>query len=532
MTWENLIFSMRHIFIFLLCSTHIYCFSQQWVKTYDMGYEANWIIEDYDKGYIILGTNSNVNYGLIIKTDVNGNVLWKIHIGNGLYEVNIQNVERTEDNGLILGGTSSKYANQEDAFILKLNSCGKLDWCSDIYTPTFYDLGVRVKPTKDHGYVFLGLLNNPDPKLRTNLFKFDLQGNLLWHQKYLPDSAAFFDDAADVLVDSTGYFITASCYYPDPGGSGGYERFYFIKSDLSGNKLWSSIYGNQTYYYGYPYNNSLVSNHGNYYSFGKHDVISSGEEHPAFVKIMQNGTQSYNRDILSNVSQGAASSGIFLNDTSLVVSCCFNLSIYNDSNKIVKIDTLGSIINTFNLPNITTACIFKMAKTFDEKCIIATTNCPSNCQIVAYKINSDLQWDSIYTRPFTYDSLCPHQIISDTIDPGCNLVVNVEEPISNPETHQMHLFPNPTKGKLTIMLPKYLVVTDKTPPVQSRTIYHQWRSTILLAYDLNGNQVFSQEIMKDQSQLELDVSSWSKGMYYFKLVYNGNSVDGKKVIVE
>ena len=96
----------------------------------------------------------------------------------------------------------------------------------------------------------------------------------------------------------------------------------------------------------------------------------------------------------------------------------------------------------------------------------------------------------------------------------------------------MKIYPNPTFGKLTVILPKYLLVNDNTPPVKSETIYHQWKSTILEAYDLKGNQVYQKEIPKDQTQLELDVSSWAKGMYFIKLIYNKNLVDGKKIIVE
>ncbi|MBN1198242.1 MAG: hypothetical protein JXA23_02740, partial [Bacteroidales bacterium] len=32
------------------------------------------------------------------------------------------------------------------------------------------------------------------------------------------------------------------------------------------------------------------------------------------------------------------------------------------------------------------------------------------------KVNSDLEYDSIYTQPFTYDSLCPHPIISTPVE--------------------------------------------------------------------------------------------------------------------
>ena len=519
------------IILFLLIS--ISARTQEWVRTYGPNYWADWVIEHYDHGIIILASSQDYKLGWIIKTDINGSILWNKKIGNGQYTFAPTNIELTNDNGLVIAGTTSKYNNQQDAFILKLNTCGELIWCTDVYTPSIpFDLGWKVKNTNDNGYILLGEFNDPNQEKRTNLFKFDFLGNLVWHQSYFPDSLVFGEDAQCLNVDSSGYVVHARCYYPDPGQTTGIERFYLLKTDTSGKKLWSVVYGGDQWYYGYP-STSLISKTGGYYAFGKHDYISSGQEYPALIKFLHNGTQSYNKDIMTNTNQGGLGAASWMDDTTMLLACGWVINTYTVGTMLKKTDTLGNQILAANLPNLSSG-IVSMAKLIDKKFICLATNfiTSNTCYITAFKINSDLQWDSIYTRPFTYDSLCPHQIVSDTIDPSCNLVVNVEEPISNPETHQMHLFPNPTKGKLTIMLPKYLVVTDKTPPVQSRTIYHQWRSTTLLAYDLNGNQVFSQEIMKDQSQLELDVSSWSKGMYYFKLVYNGNSVDGKKVIVE
>jgi len=197
---------------------------------------------------------------------------------------------------------------------------------------------------------------------------------------------------------------------------------------------------------------------------------------------------------------------------------------------IFKTDTLGNVIQSAILDT-TSSGMVSSAKTFDNKFISITTDCPTNCHIVAYKVNSNLQYDSIYTHSYTYDSLCSHPIVSDTIDPDCGLVVNVEEPFTNPETHRMKIFPNPTTGKLTIVFPKYLVVTNDVPPIKSITTYHQWKSTILEAYDLNGKQVFQKEIPKDQTQLEMDVSTWPKGIFFFRLVYNKQMVASEKVIL-
>ena len=172
------------------------------------------------------------------------------------------------------------------------------------------------------------------------------------------------------------------------------------------------------------------------------------------------------------------------------------------------------------------------AKTFDNKFICVSTNCPnSTCNIVAYKVNSDLKYDSIYTHPFTYDSLCPHQIVSDTIDPDCGLIVNVEEPFTRPLTHQLKIFPNPSSGQLNMIFPQYLIVSDNTGPVRSTTVYHQWKSTTLEAYNLNGEKMFQKEIPKDLVDLKLDLSTWPKGMYFFRLIYNKHMVADEKVIL-
>jgi len=310
---------MRQFLVILFCFCSFWSSAQQWIKTYGSGYAAKWVIEDYDKGYIILGTTINNTYGWIIKTDINGNILWNKKIGNGQYLLAVMNIELTSDNGLVIGGTTSKYGNQQDAFILKLNSCGELEWCSDVYTPTIPDdLGWKAKPTYDNGYILLGELNDPNPNLRTNLFKFDGTGHLLWHQKYLPDSAAFEDDGVDLTIDSSGVLITTDCYYPNPGQSGGWERFYLIKTDTAGVKQWSTIYGATSYYYGSPLA-SVECSTGSYYSFGWHDVLNSSNSVPAMIKVLNNGTPSYNKDIISDVGIGGIATATWLNDTTLIL---------------------------------------------------------------------------------------------------------------------------------------------------------------------------------------------------------------------
>ncbi|MDP4281819.1 MAG: T9SS type A sorting domain-containing protein [Bacteroidota bacterium] len=519
--------------LFLTC-LRFQVFPQNWPKTYpNWDAWAQWIIETYDKGYIILGNTCNCNYGLVIKTDINGNILWYKEIGDNEHIFVMNNIEQTLDMGYIISGTTTKF-NQYDAYIIKLNHCGEIEWCNIIYTPNLeYDIGLRVKQTPDLGYLLLGSYNDPNPDIRTNLFKFDSIGNLIWHKGYLPHISAFNDDAQDLIVDSTGFLITSICYYPDPGGgSVGWNRFYFTKTDTAGDKLWDVIYGDTSFYYGYPMI-SIKSNTGNFYSFGKHDIIldSIGYDNPAMVKILSNGTQSYSKDILSNLNTGGCGTAIFLNDTTIVNSPGWAINMYSVQNLFMKTDTFGNVLKSKVLPPISDA-MMSMAKTFDNKIVSIANNFYSYLQIIAFKVNSDLEFDSVDTHPFTYDSLCPYPITSGFINPTCDQILDVSEPQTHPETTLLKVYPNPASNQLKVEFPKYIVTTTGSGKNQSNTVFYQWKSTTLEVYDFTGKQILTKEIPKDQQQMSFDISAWHRGMYYFRLSYRGQTVAGEKVVLK
>jgi hypothetical protein len=95
----------------------------------------------------------------------------------------------------------------------------------------------------------------------------------------------------------------------------------------------------------------------------------------------------------------------------------------------------------------------------------------------------------------------------------------------------MKVFPNPASKSLTVDFPKYLKQTEKKSGIISSSIYYQWESTTLEIYDLSGKQVFSKEIPKEQQRLEMDVSGWNPGLYYFRLIYHNQTVAGEKVVI-
>ena len=96
----------------------------------------------------------------------------------------------------------------------------------------------------------------------------------------------------------------------------------------------------------------------------------------------------------------------------------------------------------------------------------------------------------------------------------------------------MTVFPNPATTYVNVEFPKYLELNSGLSGFHSKTIYLEWNYTTLEAYNLNGMKIFQKDIPKDQTRLAIDVAIWPKGMYFFRLVYNKQTVAGEKVIIE
>ncbi len=292
---------MFRIFVVVLLifvSIHTVC--QDWVRIYGEGQNAICmdVNEDYDKGYNILGMISNYKFAWLLKTDVNGDTLWEKRFGNMGLQVGTDNIEKTDDGGYIFCGTWTKFNPSWDAFIIKLNACAEIERCKTLITPTNYDMGIRGKLTPEGDYILLGGYFLTDPVSNVSLFKFNSNGDMIWHQFYPMEHIFYNDQPIDLCVDYDGYLITTSRYYPDPGStSPAILRSNFIKTDTAGNELWNTVYVDSGYYYSRPWA-SIKNQYGHYYTSCTHTIYSSGDN-PAIIKVLHNGGQSYNHDIIN-----------------------------------------------------------------------------------------------------------------------------------------------------------------------------------------------------------------------------------------
>ena len=210
----------------------------------------------------------------IKKINANGDVLWERLFGDKnkafwAYTVGVC----TFDGGVIAstatqwsGGDIGNYYGQDDAWVVKINSQGDLEWETTLGTekterPNSITLasdgGCYVCMNGNPGY--MGSI--PVCQIPTTdeydvlLSKLDTNGNLLWHRCY---GGSSWDSLWDVLELSDGYLLV--CYTEsddrDVEGAGYHLGYYnnlpymgrttdtwLIRTDADGNIIWSRCYG-------------------------------------------------------------------------------------------------------------------------------------------------------------------------------------------------------------------------------------------------------------------------------------------------
>ena len=182
---------------------------QQWIKTYcDTGeYGGVFAVETYDKGFLIGGAaNSGKENSILYKTDVNGNILWQRNIGTSGSNTNITAICTTPDGGCAIVGEISKANALNEAFLLKLNACGEMDWAKRFHENASVTT-TSVNLMKDGGFIF-NLQIDSQTFTYANpgwVCRCDKNGNLLWsvYKKYQPVNL-FVDDSDKIIL--TGFY--------------------------------------------------------------------------------------------------------------------------------------------------------------------------------------------------------------------------------------------------------------------------------------------------------------------------------------
>jgi len=129
----------RMILLVLVTWLSLSNFAQKWEHTIGLPNQnenSHRVIEHYDNGYIITAAITdgyNDAHGWVIKTDINGNILWDKVIGIDPDQVLISTTIYDKSGNLYLFGTIVQGIEPLWPVAFKLNACGELQWCRQLY---------------------------------------------------------------------------------------------------------------------------------------------------------------------------------------------------------------------------------------------------------------------------------------------------------------------------------------------------------------------------------------------------------------
>jgi hypothetical protein len=199
------------------------------------------IRETSDSSLIIIGTTDQTGNGMndiwLIKTDENGNMLWDKTFGGDQNDFSIME-QQTTDGGFIIAGTTESFGNgMQDFWLIKTDADGNEEW-NQTYGTAENDRTQYVEQTSDGGYVITGGTGNFENNNQDAwLIKTDENGNLEWQQTYGGNGN---EKTYTVHQETDGSYILAGL--TSSYGNGTYDA-YLIKTDSLGNEIWSQTFG-------------------------------------------------------------------------------------------------------------------------------------------------------------------------------------------------------------------------------------------------------------------------------------------------
>jgi hypothetical protein len=220
-----------------------------WTRTYggaghDDGYDVR---QTTDGGYIVTGSTYSFGAGTpdsanvyLIKTDALGDTLWTRTYGGTDNDAGYS-VQQTTDGGYIVTGSTYSFGaatpDSTNVYLIKTDALGDTLW-TRTYGGAANDAGHSVQQTADGGYIITGGTTSFGAGgSDAYLIKTNASGDTLWTRTYGGTSR---DEGYSVQQTTDGGYIST-------GLAGGFRYVYLLKADAQGDALWARTYGGRHY---------------------------------------------------------------------------------------------------------------------------------------------------------------------------------------------------------------------------------------------------------------------------------------------
>ena len=180
--------------------------------------------------------NGGISDFLVIKTDLNGNLIWAENFGGSEFDRSFC-IAKTYDGGVLVGGVTqsndfdiSNNIGVSSMWLIKINSSGNLLSERTYGGSVFQDLH-SIKQTNDGNFVLGGSTSSSDFDVSFNyggwdfwLIKIDPSGNIIWEKTYGTNGNEIL---SDMQVTSDNGFIMV--------GTKDGKDIFIVKTDANGN---------------------------------------------------------------------------------------------------------------------------------------------------------------------------------------------------------------------------------------------------------------------------------------------------------
>lgn len=210
--------------------------NQIWKQSFTFGNHTNFttVRQTSDGGYIVCGTDYYSNKGILLKTDASGNESWRKTYG-GIVEIN--DINKTNDGGFIMcGSIKTTSSSPTDIYIVRANSTGDTLW-----TKTFGDSSDNtaraIQEISSGNFIVCGYNTNPGASGYAKLI--DSNGGQIWHTDFLSLNVQALDN---IITTSDNQFIAIG-----HNSFGTNNKALLQKIDNNGNSVWIKWFNPRTY---------------------------------------------------------------------------------------------------------------------------------------------------------------------------------------------------------------------------------------------------------------------------------------------
>ena len=317
-------------------------YTSGWSKTYggagnDLG--SGNIVQTSDGGYAIAGDTNSFGAGgqdaWLVKTDSVGNMQWNMTYGGANYDSGSDMIQ-TKDGGYAIGGyTNSSGAGDHDFWLVKANATGSMQW-NMTYGGTGSDQGYVVIQTSDGGYAIIGLTNSFGAGGQDAwLVKTDSVGNMQWNMTY----GGTGTETGNTMVQTIdgGYALAGRT---NSLTAGAFDML-LIKIDATGNMQWNKTYGGIGNEYAYS---MVQARDGGYAITGRTTSFGAGGEDAYLVKTDATGNMQWNKAFGGT----ALEYGLHVDQTSeggfIICGLTTSFGAGTADAYVVKTDAVGNIL--------------------------------------------------------------------------------------------------------------------------------------------------------------------------------------------